>query len=1000
MITNYIKPQLLIRQLLEVLPAVNEPSMNAFVYGPQYTTNRYTEAEERARMIGTEFVVRGENDPRLYVSYEGVTNPDNVELSGVRLFAEDMELSYALFDSAVGATETSPHAFRYNDVRRSNELCLVDDSGDEINLYDAARGGLASELDGRPVRIGDLVVVKEELISGVDNTYKRRVVDVKRSVEDSSLGALFCGPKNLDNSAATITKHGEAINGISSAGDINISVDQAGITTGDEFTKIGSKHAGLLQERFSIRFTKEAEDGTDGECKIRTASNNFESDDVAVTFSDPNTANVTVPGTGIAVAITVSKINAGDSFEFSVQTAYAAIDCVSGGGLDATITGEYLHSSDSTIVASCIEGDAAGQTSVWRISDTSGMEDVMEVSGAALNAGVGFGSSGTTLKFTKTQHVAGEEFGFPCIAKGETGEFSVLVLDGPVGDLSSVDEDELSNVYLTSVEIRGTFAGEITRRGLNAPREQWTAETGGIKIEADLALPGYGFGSNQDTVKLCKFTEEDAGTPLLFASYRELVPAAPGEKIIKVSAPSQLTQFGAKDLDNDLGFGASAALSGSQGKPIYVGRIESDDLAGYQEVLRKAENIDALYAHAPMSNDLDVQLAVRNHVDLMSNESNKRWRRAYISTNTPSDYRVVGGPSNIVSATITATEDGNVLVNDPDGSFISSNVQHGDLFRTNFTSDSWGDSSYDNKSAGGYVVHRVIDEESLLLTSGPSKPANVARRYEIWKKDNAENIADFIAARSSSFASRRVNNVFCDGGQYLTDDDEFVTIDAKYLAAEVAGLRTAVLAQQGLTNTEVALVASAPAMYVKYSQEQLNLVAANGSFIITQEYEDGPRFIRHQLTTKTDKGNMYYEDSVGVNIDEISFLVKYQLRPYIGRRNVNPETLADIFRDMYDILSEKTEDPGFGNSIGPSLIGFTDLVVRINDTFKDRIDVSAKLEVPLPLNVIDVTLNATASFNSGELALESLGITELQTLLNPNATTFDSDGNPVNPVYA
>ena len=845
-----------------------------------------------------------------------------------------------------------------------------------------------------------MVVVKEELIAGVDNTYKRRIVDVKKSVEASSLGALFCGPKNIDDSTDGITNHGEAINGISSTSDITITTDNSGVDTGDEFSKIGSKHGGFLQERFSVRFTKSAEDSVDGECKIRTASNNFESDDVAVVFSDASTATVTIPGTGIDVAINVSKINAGDSFEFSVQSDYQSIDCVSGGGLDATITGEYLHSLDSTVVVSCVDGDTLGQDSLWRISDTSGMEDVMEVSGAALSSGVGFGASGVTLTLSKVHHVAGEEFGFPCIANGETGEHSVLVLDGPVGDLSSVDEDELANVYLTSVEIRGTFAGEITRRGLNAPREQWTAEKGGIKIEADLALPGYGFGSDQDTVKLCKFTEEDAGTPLLFASYRELVPAAPGEKIIKVSAPSQLIQFGAKDLDNELGFGASAALSGSQGKPIYVGRVESDDLAGYQEVLRKAENIDALYAHAPMSDDLDVQIAVRQHVDLMSNESNKRWRRAYISTNTPSDYRVIGGPSNIVSATITATEDGNVLVNDPDGSFISSNVQHGDLYRTNFTSDSWGDPKFDNSADGGYIVHRVIDEESLLLKSGPTKPANVARRYEIWKKDNAENIADFIAARSSSFASRRVSNVFCDGGQYLTDDNEFVTIDSKYLAAEVAGLRTAVLAQQGLTNTEVALVASAPAMYVKYNQEQLNLIAANGSFIITQEYEDGPRFIRHQLTTKTDKGNMYYEDSVGVNIDEISFLVKYQLRPYIGRRNVNPETLADIFRDMYDILAEKTEDPGFGNSIGPSLIGFTDLVVRINDTFKDRIDVSAKLEIPLPLNVIDVTLNATASFNSGELALESLGITELQTLLNPSATTFDSDGSPINPVYA
>jgi hypothetical protein len=189
-------------------------------------------------------------------------------------------------------------------------------------------------------------------------------------------------------------------------------------------------------------------------------------------------------------------------------------------------------------------------------------------------------------------------------------------------------------------------------------------------------------------------------------------------------------------------------------------------------------------------------------------------------------------------------------------------------------------------------------------------------------------------------------------------------------------------------------------MFAKYSQEDLDLIAANGSFIITQEYEDGPRFIRHQLTTKSDLGNLYYEDSVGVNIDEISFAVKGRLRPYIGRRNVNPQTISEIFNDMYGLLADYTTDPGFGNSIGPALIGFTDLVIGINEVYKDRIDVSAKLEVPLPLNVIDATLHATASFNEGELTLESFGISRVGTTVD-NLTTalFDSEGNVVSVGY-
>ena len=1011
MITNYIKPQLLIRQLLEVLPNVQEPSLNAFVYGPQYKLNRYYEVEERATMNGIAFQSRGEEDPRLVVPYENVNHNKNVEIDGVRLFAEDMELSYAVVDSTLGEMEESPNAFFWTKPSRPNEIILRNQAGapegdNEVNLYDT-NSDLAIELDGRPVKIGDLVIVTENILAGEqDKVHRRRIMDVKRSSEASSIGDLFCGPKNLEDSTAETDVITEAVNGISSMSDITITVDQASVDTSAEMHKHGSNYGKLLKEKFNVRFTKGCEDGVDGECKVRTVSNNFEENDIIVTW-DSGAASFLIASAGVGVSVDATKILPGDSFDFTVTSDYTKFDCVSGVGPDtfsASMVGQYLHREDTTILTSCIEGDENGIESVWNISDTAGVEDVMEVTGAELASGVSFGASGTTITLTKTEHVKGEEFGFECIAAGETGTYSVLVLDAPVGDLELIDEDELYGTAITKVEIRGTYAGEIGRRGLNAPREQWTAKEDGIQLEADLAYVCYGFGNDQSESRLCKFVSENAITPRLFASYRELVPANPDEKIHRVRNAHDLSKFGKKDIENPLGFGAGAAYSGSQGKDIYVARLETNDLAGYIEILRKAENIDALYSHAPLTDDLDVQLEVRAHVDSMSNEYNKKWRRAYISTPVPGDYRVIGGPGGQpATGTISPSEDGNVVVNDPEGSFVSSNVKHGDLFRINFTSNVWGDPVYNNFEDGGYVVHRVLDNETLILKSGPAKSINVPRRYEVWKKDTAENIADFASARSSSIGSRRMNNIFCEGAQYLTDDDEFVSLHPMYLAAEIAGLRSAVLPQQGLTNTEIALVASAPAMYIRYTQDQLNQIAANGSFIIAQEYEDGPRFVRHQLTTKTDKGNLYYEDSVGVNLDEISFVVKGKLRPYIGRRNVNPQTVRDIFRDVFKILSAKTADPGFGNSIGPALIGFTDLIVKINDTFKDRIDVSAKLEIPLPLNVIDVTLHATASFNQGEITLESLGIRRVGSttdqMVDELKATLTSDGAPIQASY-
>ena len=1011
MITNYIKPQLLIRQLLEVLPSVTEPSLNAFVYGPQFKLNRYTESEERAKMSGTAFVAKGEEEPRLIIPYEGVSDGSQVDLDFVSLHVEDMELSLASFDSAVGPTEVSPNAFFFNKASRPNEIICRSTGGNpdidnEVNLYDASAGELADELDGRPVAVGDLVVVTENILAGAeDKVHRRRIMDVKQSTEKSFFDDPACGPKNIDSTSAGTNVVGEAIHGISSTSKIAIAVDDNAVSTEAAFLEVGSGFGGGLTERFNVRFTSPSSDGDDGEARIRTVSNNFEADGVVVTHSG-TTASFVIPNCGVKVTISdVANILGSDSFDFTVSCAYTALDCgASAGGNDIEVIGSYLHKEDTNIVALCTKGDVNGAASTWVLSDSAGVDDVLTVTGSALAAGVTFGASGLTIKCSKAKHAATDEFSVACTAAGETGAYSVLVLDAPAGDLTQVDEDNLPNLAISTVEIRAAYAGSIARRGLNAPREQWTATPDGIQVEADLAHKVWGFGDNQDEARFVKFTSANASNwqgPFLFASYRELVPAQPDEIIHKVNNSTDLAAFGKKDVDNPLGFGAAAAYSGSQGKTVYVGRVATNDLAGYVSLITKAENIDALYAHAPMTNDLDVQLEVRAHVDGMSTEENKKWRRAYVSTPTPSDYRIIGGGNDTNVATISPNEDGNVVVSDSNGSFKASKVRNGDLFRINFSTDgTWGDAVYDNYSDGGYIVHEVIDEETLVLKSGPSKAYNVARRYEVWKKDNAENIAEFVSARSASFGSRRINNVFCDGGQYLTDDDEFVTLDPMYIAAEIAGLRTAVLPQQGLTNTEIALVSSAASMFTKYTGDQMNMIAANGSFIVTQEFEDGPRFIRHQLTTKSDSGNLYYEDSVGVNIDEISFQVKSTLRPYIGRRNVNPETVVDIFYDMFDILSERTDDPGVGNSIGPALIGFTDLVVKIDDTFKDRINVSAKLEVPLPLNVIDVTLNATASFNQGEITLESIGINRVgstvESVLDERTTVYSEDGQPLN----
>ena len=182
------------------------------------------------------------------------------------------------------------------------------------------------------------------------------------------------------------------------------------------------------------------------------------------------------------------------------------------------------------------------------------------------------------------------------------------------------------------------------------------------------------------------------------------------------------------------------------------------------------------------------------------------------------------------------------------------------------------------------------------------------------------------------------------------------------VAAELAGLRSAVQPQQGLTNTQVEVISAAPNMYTKYTERSLNKIAQEGTWIVTQDFEGGDIYIRHQLTTDSDNGSLYYEDSVGVNIDEISYAINNVLFKYIGRRNANRKTVSEIYNEVFTILFERTRVEA-DIPIGPALLGFNSLTVAIDAKQKDRINVDVNLDVPLPLNSIVVNLRAFASFN-------------------------------------
>jgi hypothetical protein len=447
----------------------------------------------------------------------------------------------------------------------------------------------------------------------------------------------------------------------------------------------------------------------------------------------------------------------------------------------------------------------------------------------------------------------------------------------------------------------------------------------------------------------------------LLVSYRALRTPTSTESLIAIETASDLTEkLGTIDLENEIAFGANEAFSGSQGKTIYALRVADDTTTAYSTALKKIEATDRVYAITPMTDKQTVQQLVATHCESMSQKDVKNFRRCYVGTDSPGEYAALSRyDGSVIEVDITVSNAGIVL----DVVTAGVNLQTVDLVEGDIVKliDSNG-----NYTGAEYTISTVTDTNTAYLSTGPAT-SQTEVFAEFWKADTPESQAAYVADVSAALGSRRAVNVWAENGTRIIDGVR-TTIPNKYVAAEVAGLRSAVIPWQGLTLTEINSITDAPAMYTRYTNSLLNTVAAAGTFIITQEAESGGVFIRHQLTTKSNEGSLAYEDSIGVSLDSISYQIKDSLNPFVGRKNVTRQTLEEIYDTVWTILNNATTSSAIV-AYGPQLNGFTNkagernkIDVAAHPTLKDRVQVYARLLMPLPLNTLEVVLDASVDF--------------------------------------
>jgi len=476
---------------------------------------------------------------------------------------------------------------------------------------------------------------------------------------------------------------------------------------------------------------------------------------------------------------------------------------------------------------------------------------------------------------------------------------------------------------VTSVKFYLTYTGLYPEAGVTPGASSVAiAQTG-------MAVPGRTGDANFD------FTQ---GSPTFELGFRWFVPYGVNAPILEIRSGSDIqTHLFGSDLDTELGFAASCALTGSQGVSVLVLPLTTNDANGYTQALLKLENTDKAYAMVP-AGEVDVASMFSSHVSAMSAPDIMRFRRAYVGADVPVGRTIATGVEVAAVADWVPASDDNRLVTFAGVDLVALGVVAGDFFGTD-------------------EIQTVLSATQVLFKN--TTDLEVTDTEDLMAGDTPQAVVSWLKQKAQSLRNRRVTLVWADNGTAFLQGSTR-TVPNRFIAAEIAGIRSALPPQQGLTRTEVRTVTDVPGSFSRFSRQQLDEIAAAGVLIVAQDMASGAVFIRHQLTTGTQDGPLGWEDSVGVNVDSVKFMIKAAMGGFIGKRNATDMVVAEIRNILSGQLEDLTEYDA-GALFGPQLVEFSDLVVRIHPILRDTIEVSVRIVVPLPLNRLEIVVNVAQS---------------------------------------
>ena len=596
---------------------------------------------------------------------------------------------------------------------------------------------------------------------------------------------------------------------------------------------------------------------------------------------------------------------------------------------------EAVISTDTDYELKCVSAPATANIvgSIWTYTDTAGVDNAGSfVVGADKVAYIG--SDKLKVTFKEASVSAGKTVGIHYKApKISTTDIIGININAPGGVSNYWTGDGLP-IYLSVLQ-SGELPTTTSKSGVEYTN--WTALDLGDKVTISQSA---GLTAAVEGAGYCPLLN---GIGTIYPEFRVNVKSVESPEIVTINSVADIQEnFGTIDIDNDLAYACYTALTGAAGREIYAVRTNGTDKAAFAEAVKVTEFDSSLYSFTPLTNDPEIMDVVVSFNAKMSQPDVKMWRRTILGIDSPGEYTVTS-KDNAGHDLIVSVSGGIVT---PSASMNIDFTNLG-LFKS-YTKLGAGDIVEINSKR--YTVAGTPTADQLVLTD--SSVNITSARATLKKAASVENTIEYVGAIAKYFNTRRALVVFCDGGTIATDDATLV-VSNKYIASEIAGLSSAVVPQQSITHTEVSSISRATRMYSLYTNDDMDDLAVQGVLVVTQDYKSLPCYIRHQLTTEMDKGNLYYEDSCTRNLDNISYKVADIVNTFVGRANVTVPALRKLKVQLTAALTDFTNDTT-DELIGPSLVDWSDLEVYQDPTFKDRVIVKVKLYLPLPMNNIKV----------------------------------------------